>query len=167
MARAPPAVLFPLRCRIGKAPLKHLAGIEPASSAWKAEVLPLNDRCVWGDRDSNPALLLERQRSCPLDDRPWSGGKDLHLLPRFHRPMPLLTGPRTWMIVSGAESVAGFIRLPVAGARRSYQSWGRRLSVYRLGHVPLPYCRPKIHGWESNPRPRLCRPLPGHLATVK
>ena len=27
--------------------MEQVVGFEPASSAWKAEVLPLNDTCVW------------------------------------------------------------------------------------------------------------------------
>lgn len=46
-----------------EAPLERVTGVEPASSAWKAEVLPLNHtRVVVGATGFEPATLCSQSR---------------------------------------------------------------------------------------------------------
>ena len=52
--------------------LERVAGVEPAPSAWKAEVLPLN----YTRTSTNPSHSLNRKRLCPS---PWWRGKDSNL----------------------------------------------------------------------------------------
>ena len=137
--------------------LERVTGIEPASSAWKAEVLPLNHtRVAWSGRlDSNqrpsapkadalPSCATPRSQGKSIGERARSGKRD-HKPSFSHRPHK---ARRT--LQAGARVTAGRPAAP-----QSASSPARRRPPWT--HAPAAISRTRRRRPAARPLPRLRR----------
>lgn len=99
-------------------------GVEPASSAWKTDMLPLHQYLMWPRlRESNPHLRRDSPESSPLEqDGVWRLLRDSNPCPRIDSPASSPLRPRHHMVMpAGFEPALSDRKSDVLTPRRRHR----------------------------------------------